>query len=368
MTLSQLRVLIAGGGTGGHIIPALAVARELVVRHAAEVLFVGTQRGMEIRLVPEAGFNLRLIDVGPLKNVSLMTRLRTLLRLPRSISDCKSLIREFQPSVVLGVGGYASGPAMAAALRLHVPAMAFEPNAMPGLANRLVGKKVQAAAVNFPSAMKYFNNCEVTGIPVRPEFFHLEPPSTRSPHLLIFGGSQGARIFNTHVPDLIPALLDAVPGLTVLHQTGTRHLEQTQAAYAASGADPARVEILPFLSDMPQRFAAAHLVMARSGASTVAELAAAGKPSLLVPFAAAADDHQKRNAEAMVDARAAVMLQESDLELPGKLLGELTRLLSDPTRLAAMAAAARTQAHPGAAERIADRLAALAVQDRPRFL
>ena len=358
--MSNLRVLIAGGGTGGHIIPALAVAHELVTRHSAEVLFVGTQRGMEIRLVPEAGFNLRLIDVGPLKNVSLMTRLRTLLRLPRSITDCIALIREFQPNVVLGVGGYASGPAMAAALWLHVPAMAFEPNAMPGLANRLVGKRVQAAAVNFPSAAKWFNNCEVTGIPVRPEFFHLDPPFGPAPHLLIFGGSQGARIFNTRMPDVIPALLDAVPDLTVLHQTGMRHLEQTRAAYAASGADPARIEILPFLGDMPVRFAAAHLVMARSGASTVAELAAAGKPSLLVPFAAAADEHQKRNAEAMVDAGAAVMMLESDLDVQGKLLGELTRLLTDFDRLADMAAAARTQAHPDAAERIADRLAVLA--------
>ena len=164
--MAELRVLIAGGGTGGHIIPALAVAHELVERHAAEVLFVGTARGMEIRLVPEAGFNLRLVDVGPLKNVSLVTRIRTLLDLPRSISACKRLIREFKPNVVFGVGGYASGPAMAAALRLDLPTMAFEPNAMPGLANRLVGKRVQAAAVNFPSALGWFHNAEVTGIPV----------------------------------------------------------------------------------------------------------------------------------------------------------------------------------------------------------
>ncbi len=172
-SLANFRVLIAGGGTGGHIIPALAVARELVARHKAEVLFVGTARGMESRLVPEAGFNLRLIEVGPLKNVSLMTRLRTLIDLPLSIFACRKLIREFQPDVVLGVGGYASGPAMAAALWLKVPAMAFEPNAMPGLANRLVGKRVQAAAVNFPAAAKWFRNAEVTGIPVRPEFFML---------------------------------------------------------------------------------------------------------------------------------------------------------------------------------------------------
>lgn len=358
--LAELRVLIAGGGTGGHIIPALAVAHELVERHAAEVLFVGTARGMEIRLVPEAGFNLRLVDVGPLKNVSLVTRLRTLLELPRSISACKRLIREFKPTVVFGVGGYASGPGMAAALRLKVPTMAFEPNAVPGLANRLVGKKVQAAAVNFPSAAKWFNNCEVTGIPVRPEFFHLEPPTAPNPHLLVFGGSQGARIFNENLPRIISALLDAVPGLTVLHQSGIRHAASTFEAYAASGADPDRWTVRPFLHDMPDCFSRANLVMARSGASSVAELAAAGKPALLVPFAAAADEHQKRNAEEMVNADAATMLQESDLTIPGKLVESLALLLTNPARLAAMAAAARTQAHPAAAERIADRLAALA--------
>jgi UDP-N-acetylglucosamine--N-acetylmuramyl-(pentapeptide) pyrophosphoryl-undecaprenol N-acetylglucosamine transferase len=363
--LANLRVLIAGGGTGGHIIPAMAVARELIARHKAEVLFVGTARGMETRLVPEAGFNLRLIEVGPLKNVSLLTRLRTLIDLPRSIFACRTMIREFKPDVVFGVGGYASGPAMAAALQLKVPTMAFEPNAMPGLANRLVGKRVNAAAVNFPAACKWFRNCEVTGIPVRPEFFTIEPPTSSAPHLLIFGGSQGARIFNNHVPKMLADLLRAVPGLTVLHQSGVRHFDATQAAYAASGADPARWQVLTFLDDMPARFRQATLVMARSGASTVAELAAAGKPSLLVPFAAAADDHQKRNAEAMVDAGAAVFLLEKDLDIPGELLETLTSLLTSPKQLAAMAEAARNQAHPAAAEQIADRLAALAGKKSP---
>jgi UDP-N-acetylglucosamine--N-acetylmuramyl-(pentapeptide) pyrophosphoryl-undecaprenol N-acetylglucosamine transferase len=230
---------------------------------------------------------------------------------------------------------------------------------MPGLANRLVGKRVQAAAVNFPAACKWFRNCVVTGIPVRPEFFALHPPSASAPHLLVFGGSQGARIFNTNLPQIIRALLDAVPGLTVLHQCGARHLETTQAAFAATEADPARWRVEPFLDDMPARFAEAHLVMARSGASSVAELAAAGKPSLLVPFAAAADQHQKRNAEAMVEAGAAVMLEESDLAVRGRLLTALNGLLSDPERLRAMGTAGRTQAHPDAAERIADQLAAL---------
>jgi UDP-N-acetylglucosamine--N-acetylmuramyl-(pentapeptide) pyrophosphoryl-undecaprenol N-acetylglucosamine transferase len=356
-----LRILIAGGGTGGHIIPALAVARELGTRHAAEILFVGTSRGLETKLVPEAGFPLQLIHVGPLKNVSLATRLRTLLDIPASLFACRRILREFKPQAVLGIGGYASGPGVATALLLRVPTMLLEPNAMPGLANRLVGKRVQAAAVNFPAAARWFRNAEVTGIPVRPGFFALQPPpANAAPHLLVFGGSQGARLFNQTLPRILAALLDAVPGLTILHQCGARHVDETRAAFVASRADPARWHVSAFLDDMPAQFARANLVMARSGASTVAELAAAGKPALLVPFAAAADDHQKRNAEEMAKAGAAVMLTETDLATPDELLEALKGLLASPEKLAAMAVAAKGQAHTGAAERIADRLAELA--------
>jgi UDP-N-acetylglucosamine--N-acetylmuramyl-(pentapeptide) pyrophosphoryl-undecaprenol N-acetylglucosamine transferase len=225
---------------------------------------------------------------------------------------------------------------------------------------------VQLAAINFPAAAHWFRNPEVTGVPVRPEFFALPAPMG-APHLLVFGGSQGARLFNTNMPRIIKPLLDAVPGLTVLHQSGLRNLETTQEAYAASGADPARWQVSAFLDDMPARFARAHLILSRSGATTVAEEAAAGKPALLVPFAAATDAHQRRNAEVMEQAGAAVMLEEAvfaekNLGTPGPLLSTLISLLKDPARLAAMAAAARTQAHPGAAERIADRLAELASQ------
>jgi UDP-N-acetylglucosamine--N-acetylmuramyl-(pentapeptide) pyrophosphoryl-undecaprenol N-acetylglucosamine transferase len=356
---TSVRVLIAGGGTGGHIIPALAVAHDLVSRFGAEVLFVGTPRGMESRLVPAAGFRLHLIEVGPLKNVSLATRLNTLLDLPRSLFACRRLIREFKPDVVLGVGGYASGPGMAAALSLRVPTVAFEPNAMPGLANRLVGKHVQAAAVNFPAAATFFRNVEVTGIPVRPDFFKLPPLTGDAPHLLVFGGSQGARIFNTNLPAIARQLLQAVPGLTILHQAGARHAELTAAAYRDCGADPSRWQVSGFLDDMPACFSSANLVMSRSGASTVAELAAAGKPSVLVPFAAAADDHQTRNAEEMVGAGAAVMLKEPEIHDHQKVLDCLVKLLTSPDRLRAMSAAALTQAHPRAAEEIADRLIAL---------
>jgi UDP-N-acetylglucosamine--N-acetylmuramyl-(pentapeptide) pyrophosphoryl-undecaprenol N-acetylglucosamine transferase len=278
--MGKLRVLIAGGGTGGHIIPALAIARELTERYNAEIRFVGTSRGLETRLVPQAGYSLDLIQVGQLNNVSRGTRIKTLMGLPLGLISCFKILRSFRPQVVVGVGGYASGPAMFAAILSRIPTLVFEPNAMPGMVNRWVGKWVSAAAVNFAPATKYFRNAQVTGIPVRREFFHLldrDPCTSSDRHLLVFGGSQGARILNTLLPAVATRLLDAIPGLSILHQSGARLVETTQAAYQKSGADPARWQVHPFLDDMPARFQAADLVLARSGASTVAELSAAGK-------------------------------------------------------------------------------------------
>jgi UDP-N-acetylglucosamine--N-acetylmuramyl-(pentapeptide) pyrophosphoryl-undecaprenol N-acetylglucosamine transferase len=348
-----LRVLIAGGGTGGHVIPALAIARALRDHHGAEVRMVGTARGLETKLVPEAGFRLELVHVGQLKNVSLATRLRTAFDLPRGILRCISLLREFRPQVVIGVGGYASGPAMLAALLLRIPMMAYEPNAVPGLANRLIGKHVDAAAVNFAQTQSFFRNAEVTGVPVREAFFSLpERVSDGSQHLLVFGGSMGARALNQAMPRVASALLNALPRLTILHQAGAKHLETTQATYAASGADPSRWQVRAFLDDMPARFADADLILCRSG-SSVAELAAAGKPSLLVPFPFAADDHQHKNALIFAQAEAAVLVPESELT-DDRLIGEVTALLDDPERLREMGARARTLAHPDALQRIAN--------------
>ncbi|MGB7171276.1 MAG: undecaprenyldiphospho-muramoylpentapeptide beta-N-acetylglucosaminyltransferase [Acidobacteriaceae bacterium] len=357
------RVLIAGGGTGGHIIPALAIADELKSRHGAETLFVGTARGLESRLVPQAGYPLDLIRVGQLNHVSLGTRLRTLIDLPLGLMQCVRLLYRFRPAVVIGVGGYASGPVMGAAILLRIPTLAFEPNAVPGLANRMVGAWVRAAAVNFEPAAHYFHGARLTGIPVRADFFHLAPrPAGAPPHLLVFGGSQGARVLNNLMPKIAASLLAQVPGLTLLHQAGARHAEATLAAYQASGAPPDRWEVRPFLDDMPRRFADADLVLARSGASTVAELAAAGKPAVLVPFPQAADDHQRRNAEVMVQAGAARVLLEPDLT-PEQLQGTLVDLLGDPERLRTMADNARTLAHPDAAQKIARMAMALARGD-----
>lgn len=346
------RVAIAGGGTGGHIIPALAIADELKSKYGAEILFIGTPRGLESRLVPQAGYPLSLIEVGQLKNVSLLTKARTMLDLPISLFRCRKLLRQFRPDAVIGVGGYASGPAMGAAILGGIPTLAFEPNAFPGLANRLVGKRVSAAAVNFAPAAKYFRNAQVTGIPVRAEFFHLQSrPAGAPPHLLVFGGSQGARVFNRVMPQIAASLLEAVPGLTILHQSGARHAETTLAAYRDSGAPPERWQVHAFLDDMPRRFEAADLVLARSGASTVAELAAAGKPSLLVPFPQAADDHQRKNADVLAEAGAARLLIEAELT-PERLRQSLIEMLGTPAGLARMAEEARKLAHPDATARI----------------
>ncbi|HEX4039299.1 MAG TPA: undecaprenyldiphospho-muramoylpentapeptide beta-N-acetylglucosaminyltransferase [Acidobacteriaceae bacterium] len=353
MAAEALRVLIAGGGTGGHIYPALAIGQELLDQHGADLLFVGTARGLESQLIPKAGHRLELIRAGQLNQVSLATRFKTLITLPAGLLQCFRLLRAFRPSAVIGVGGYASGPMMIAAILRGIPTLAFEPNAVPGMANRLVGRWVKAAAVNFEPALKFFRRAQITGIPVRAEFFRLAPrPTAAPPHLLVFGGSQGARALNAAMPRIVATLLVQVPGLTILHQAGARHADSTLSAYAASGAPPDRWQVAPFLDDMPRRFEAADLVLSRSGASTVAELCASAKPALLVPFPQAADDHQRGNAEVMARAAAAQILPEADLT-PDRLLTALRTLLADPARLGQMAQSARILAHPDAARKIA---------------
>jgi UDP-N-acetylglucosamine--N-acetylmuramyl-(pentapeptide) pyrophosphoryl-undecaprenol N-acetylglucosamine transferase len=320
-------------------------------------------RGLETRLVPEAGFQLDLVRSGQLKNVSLATRVRTAFDLPLGAMECIRLLRDFRPQVVVGVGGYASGPGMVAAILLRVPTLAFEPNAVPGLANRLVGRSVSTAAVNFEQTRSYFRNARVTGIPVRPEFFAIQPKTSGPPRLLVFGGSQGARILNDATPKVAGPLLQQFPNLEILHQTGGRHAESTAKAYEQAGLlgnrAPNRIQIQPYLDDMPAQFAAADLVLCRSGASTVAELAAAAKPSLLVPFALAADDHQRRNAEVFRDVGAARMLTEAEMANPDALLRELTTLLEDPQLLRIMGERARTLARPNAVRDIAAMVVAL---------
>lgn len=349
-----MRVVIAGGGTGGHVIPALAIGRELQARYGAELLFIGTARGLETRLVPEAGFTLKLVQVGALKNVSPLTRLKTLFDLPRAVLAARRMLRDFRPDVVIGVGGYASGPAMIAALLKGIPTLAFEPNAVPGFANRAVGKWVSAAAVHFEDTKRYFRSAQVTGVPVRSEFFQ-RSEAAGSKTLLITGGSQGARAINRAVCAALPELAK-IPGLRIMHQTGERDFEETRAAYEKAGVE---AKVSAFIQDMAAAFGEAALILCRSGASTVAEVAAAGKPAIFIPFPFAADDHQTKNAEALAASGAAVVLPEKEMT-PQALAAKVAELMTDPARLRKMSASAKGQAHRGAVEAIAEMVKRLA--------
>lgn len=350
-----MRVILAGGGTGGHVIPALAIAQQLQKQYGAEVLFVGTARGIENRLVPAAGYPLSLVKVGALKNVSFSTRLRTSLDLPHAVWRASRILSQFRPDVVIGVGGYASGPAMMAAVLRRIPTLVFEPNFVPGFANRVVARFVSAAAVHFEETGRYFRRCEVTGVPVREAFFQIgkAPPE---PSLLVFGGSQGAHAINQVVMQSAADLLAQIPGLRIIHQTGERDYNDAQAAYKSLGES---VQAHRFIDDMPGFFARASLLVCRSGASTVAEVTAAGRPAILAPFPRAADDHQKRNAEALERAGAAVMLEESKLSRES-LVKMVRALFADHSRLEQMGDAARRLSHPNAAGDVAAMAAQLA--------
>jgi len=349
-----MRAILAGGGTGGHVIPALAIANQLKKSYDAEVLFIGTARGIENRLVPAAGFPLQLVRVGALKNVSLTTRLKTAFDLPRAVWDAARMLNQFAPDVVIGVGGYASGPAMLAAVVKHIPTLAFEPNVVPGFANRMVARLVSGAAVHFEETAEYFRHAEVTGVPVRQAFFEIAPKRQGTPTVLVFGGSQGAHAINDAMMRCLPVLQREAPGIHIIHQTGERDYNDALAAYKhlCESAASFTFEVFKFIEDMPAAFARADLVVCRSGASTVAEIAAAGKPAVFVPFPRAADDHQRVNAEALERAGAAVVVEESKLE--GVWLAEtIAALLQDSSRLQKMSAAARGMAHPNAARDIA---------------
>jgi UDP-N-acetylglucosamine--N-acetylmuramyl-(pentapeptide) pyrophosphoryl-undecaprenol N-acetylglucosamine transferase len=347
----KLRVLIAGGGTGGHVIPALAIARELQSQHHAEVVFVGTSRGIENRLVPQAGFPLRLIEVGQLNRVSLTTRVKTLFALPLSVLQASRMLTEIKPGVVLGVGGYASGPAMLAAVLRGIPTMVFEPNLVPGMVNRKLARRTRIAAVHFAETGKWFPRFEVTGVPVRKEFFAIGPrPTDAQSTLLVFGGSQGARAINRVVAESAAELKARIPDLRIIHQTGLPQFEEIAAKYKAEGVE---VEASAFIENMAQRFAESDLIVCRSGASTVAEIAAAGKAAIFIPLPTAADDHQRKNAESLSSQNAGMLIPEAELTKE-RFVAAVTSSFADRNRLATIGANARKLSHQNAASRIAE--------------
>ena len=363
---APLRVMVAGGGTGGHLYPGVAVARELVLRRpAAVVTFVGTARGIEAKVVPREGFALDLIRSGGLKGKSLWDRVRGGALVPLSLLDAWRVVSARRPDLVIGVGGYSSGPVVLVAAMRRVPTMLLEQNAVPGLTNRLLTPFVQAAAVTFDTTREFFGaKTLVTGNPVRPELLvGVTTPESRSERpdagvveLLVFGGSQGAHAINVAMAEAAKELVESLPMLHVTHQTGERDVEMVRAAYAGSRL-PAEVQ--PFLYDMGRRLAKADLLLCRSGATTLAEVTATGKAAILIPLPTATDDHQRRNAESLAAVGAAEVLLQHDLT-GTELVRRVGRLVRDPEARARMAAAARSLARPDAARVIVDRALELA--------
>jgi UDP-N-acetylglucosamine--N-acetylmuramyl-(pentapeptide) pyrophosphoryl-undecaprenol N-acetylglucosamine transferase len=343
-----VKVLIAAGGTGGHIYPGIAIAKEIMDRDAeSEVLFVGTARGLESKIIPDNGFQLSLINSAGLKNVGLVGKIKGLSVLPKSFLEARKIIRQFRPHVVVGAGGYVSGPVLMMAAIMGVPTLVMDSNALPGFTNRQLARFVDKAALTFDEAMPFFGKKGVvTGNPVRAEFFEIPPKSRGAEfHVLIFGGSQGARAINNAMAEALPLLEPHAQKLTITHQTGEADFERIRDAYAASKFT---ADVRPFISDIFVEFGKADLVICRAGATTCAELSAAGKASIMVPFPLAADDHQRKNAEALQKAGASKLILQKDLT-PASLAAEITALMNEPGAITQMEAAAKKLGRPNAA-------------------
>jgi len=370
--MMPLSVLIAGGGTGGHLYPGVAVAREIAARVPdAEVAFVGTAAGLEARVIPREGFSLDLIRSAGLKGKAVGPLIRGLGLLPLSAVDAWNVVTRRRPAVVLGVGGYSSGPVVLIAALRGIPTLLIEQNAMPGLTNRLLARVVDAAAITYQESARFFGRkAFVSGNPVRPEFFQNEvgyghhgnessrgrdgdsavSPS-RTARVLVFGGSQGAHAINLAMVEAAPQLAAGGQPVRLAHQTGERDVEMVRAAYRQAGL---QAEVEPFFFDMGRRLRAADLIVCRAGATTLAEITAAGKPAILIPLPTATDDHQRRNAEALASAGAAEMLQQAGAT--GAVLAQrISALMRDGAARRRMAEAARSLARPDAAKAIVDR-------------
>ncbi len=353
-------LLLAGGGTGGHVFPAVALAEEWTAR-GGRVVFVGSPRGLEARVVPALGYDFVAVDSRRLKNAGTVERVRSLAQMPAALWTARRLVRRLSPNVVLGVGGYVSGPVVLAAALSGWPCAVAEQNARPGLTNRILGRFVRRVYTAFPEAAQRLPAGKVRefGNPVRNEIRRLAetaPEAGRDHHVLVLGGSQGARALNEKLPPAVAALVGRHP-LYVRHQAGRGNGDAVRAAYAQAGVTDVRVD--EFIEDVAGAMSDADLVVARAGATTVAELACVGRPALFVPFPHAADDHQAANAASLVDAGAALMEREQTLD-HDRLVSLLDELLSDRGRLAEMGRNARSRGRPEAARAIVSDLEELA--------
>ena len=345
-------IVMAGGGTGGHVVPLLAVARELKAC-GHECVFIGTRSGFEAKLVPGTGFPLEFIEIGGLNRVGLAQVTRTLIQLPLSILKARGLQGRFQAGVIFSMGGYVAGPVVLAGLWRRLPIVVMEPNALPGLSNRYVARFVTRALLNFPEAARFFppGRSTITGLPVRPEFFAIRPKARETTlTVLITGGSQGSRRLNEAAQQSWNYFREAAFPVRFIHQTGSADCAALAKRFAESGIEG---HVVPYIEDMPAAFASADLVIARAGAGSLAELAAAGKPAVLVPLPGATDEHQLRNAEAFSKAGAARLVLDNEMD-GGRLFEEVSKLSSQPAVLKRIGDQARKFSHPEAARQTAE--------------
>jgi UDP-N-acetylglucosamine--N-acetylmuramyl-(pentapeptide) pyrophosphoryl-undecaprenol N-acetylglucosamine transferase len=346
-----VKLLIAGGGTGGHVFPALAIAQEWLRRgNEREVVLVGTERGIEMKLVPQAGLPLETLRVAGLKGKGGATLLRNLAMLAPAMLDARRVLRKHRPVAAFGVGGYAAGPMMLATWLGRVPNVIFEPNAQPGLTNRVLARISTRIATGYEvSARAWGKKAIVTGCPVRAEFFSITPRRLGTPfRLLVTGGSQGALPINRTFVDAMDRLVARKNEMAIVHQTGERDYDAVRTAYARRGIN---AQVVPFLTNMAERFTWADVIVCRAGAITAAEVAAAGRAAIFIPFGRATDSHQLRNAQEMTRAGAGRLISEAELTAE-KLTGEIFSFLDQPLEIEKMATAARRLARPYAARDI----------------
>jgi UDP-N-acetylglucosamine--N-acetylmuramyl-(pentapeptide) pyrophosphoryl-undecaprenol N-acetylglucosamine transferase len=346
-----VKLLIAGGGTGGHVFPALAIAQEWLARGSErEVVLVGTERGIEMKLVPQAGLPLETLRVAGLKGKGGATLLRNLAMLAPAMLDARRVLRKHKPIAAFGVGGYAAGPMLLATWVGRIPNIIFEPNAEPGFTNKVLARISTRIATGYEiSARAWEKKAIVTGCPVRPEFFSIAPHRLGTPfRLLVTGGSQGALPINRTFVDAMDRLAPRKNELAIVHQTGERDYNAVRTAYARREIN---AEVVPFLTNMAERFAWADIIVCRAGAITAAEIAAAGRAAIFIPFGKATDSHQLRNAQEMTRAGAGRLISEAELTAE-RLTAEIFSLLDQPQEIEKLSSAARGLARPHAARDI----------------
>jgi UDP-N-acetylglucosamine--N-acetylmuramyl-(pentapeptide) pyrophosphoryl-undecaprenol N-acetylglucosamine transferase len=342
-----MKLLIAGGGTGGHVFPALAIAEEWLARgKQREVVLVGTERGIEMKLVPQAGLPLETLRVAGLKGKGGATLVRNLVMLGPAMRDALRVLRKHKPVAAVGVGGYAAGPMMLATWFGGIPNVIFEPNAEPGLTNKLLARISKRIATGYEiSRRAWKKKAVVTGCPVRPEFFSIVPRRFEKPfRLLVTGGSQGALPINRTFVDAMDQLATRKNDLSIVHQTGERDYNAVRTAYARREIN---AQVVPFLTNMAERFAWADVIVCRAGAITAAEIAAAGRAAIFIPFGAATDSHQLRNAQEMTSAGAGRLIVENELTAE-RLTNEIFSLIGQPEQMEKQSSAARSLARPNA--------------------